>query len=377
MTPESTSPPVSQKMIADHLQVSIATVSKALGNKSDISEAMRLKVEKAANELGYSYGKANQRRRAAQTQSTKRKNQLVGVFLRRPLENGGKNVPTYMDGMSRTASQYGISLVVQEWRYNEDPTTLISKSQQPAAMREGMLSAIALGGEWPADVINTISLRHPVVLFPQSVMGCSVDVVGLDNVSTMMQIVEKLKRLGHRRIGFLGRCGKMAWASERFAGYVSAMDRLGLEYNQRWALDVEEEPMLNEGHEDYWRARIDQVEAARSEDGIEAWVCSSDWPAFQLYRGMTDRGYDIPGDLSVTGFDDTEPVHLGCPPVTSVKVPREVIGEAALRRLMQLIDNPRSMPRHSSFACKMMLNGTIGRPSYAMKNSDDLGGVAV
>ena len=360
-------------MIADHLNVSIATVSKALGNKSDISEAMRLKVEKAANELGYKYGSASQKRKPGQAKTS---NQFIGVFIRRPLENGGKNVPTYMDGMSRIAAQSGTSLVVQEWGYADDPSTLISKRQQPPALRDGLLSGVALGGEWPAEVINNISLRHPVVLFPQSVIGCGVDVVGLDNVATMQLIISRLKRLGHERIGFLGRCGAMTWASERFAGYVSAMEQMGLPYNPKWALDVDEAPMLNEGHEDYWRERMDRVEAARNDDGVEAWVCSSDWPAFQLYRGMADRGYEIPKDLSVTGLDDTEPVHLGCRPVTSVKVPRELIGEAALKRLLYLIENPRSAPRQSKFACRLMLNGTIGKPTYANNTSDDPEGVA-
>ena len=181
----------------------------------------------------------------------------------------------------------------------------------------------------------------------------------------MMQIVDRLKGLGHKRIGFVGRCGKMIWASERFAGYVSGLDRLGLDYHPDWVIDVDETPMLNEGNEDYWRSRVDLVEAIRESDGVEAWVCSSNWPAYQIYRGMADRGYNVPQDLSITGFDDTEPVHLGCPPVTSVRVPRETIGEAALKRLLYLIENPRSMPRQSVFAGELMLNGTIGCSSYA------------
>ncbi len=369
----SNSNPVSQKEIADHLQVSVATVSKALSNKSDVSEAMRIKVERAANELGYKFSLTNQRR---QPQKTNTSNQFIGVFLRRPIENGGKNVPTYMDGMSRLAAAQNISLVVQEWRYADDPRTLVSKQQQPPALRDGLLSGVALGGEWPADVINSLGLRQPVVLFPQSVTGSQVDVVGMDNVATMFQIIDRLQRLGHQRVGFVGRCRAMAWASERFAGYVNAMDRLGLPYHPEWVIDIDETPMLNEGHEDYWRKQLDRVESARNGDGVEAWVCSSDWPAFQLYRGMADRGYEIPRDLSITGFDDTEPVHLGCPQVTSVRVPREVIGEAALRRLMCLINNPNSYARQSNFPCELKLNGTISCPTYSNDTSNKPGGVA-
>ncbi len=203
---------VSRKMVADHL--SVATVSKALSNKSDVSEAMRIKVERAANELGYKFGATQHRRR---TQDVQAHSRFLGAFLRRSIENGGKNVPTYLDGVSRTASDLNAALVVQEWRYADDPVTQIRKQHQPPVLRDGLFAGLALGGEWPAEVINTIRLRQPVVLFPQSVWGTDVDVVGIDNVATMLQIVDRLKTSGHRRIGFVGCCGAMARASCRSA----------------------------------------------------------------------------------------------------------------------------------------------------------------
>ena len=72
---------VSQKTIADHLNVSVATVSKALSNKSDISESMRLKVESTAQKLGYKFRSAASIRTTNNVRST----QFVGVFIRRPI----------------------------------------------------------------------------------------------------------------------------------------------------------------------------------------------------------------------------------------------------------------------------------------------------
>lgn len=353
-----TTSPVSQKTIADHLNVSVATVSKALSNKADISESMRIKVETTAQKLGYKL-----RSTSFSRQQSVRSTQFIGVFIRRPIEGGAKNAPTYMDGMSKLASKHNISLVVQEWRSEDDPTTLISYRQQPAALKENLLSGILLGGTWPTDVVNSLGVRHQVVLFPQQTLNCKVDVVGIDHVSTMMQIVSRLKDLGHTKIGFLGKCTPASWACERFAGYVSAIERLGLTYNPDLVLDVDEVPMYNEGHHDYWKQRIDKIEQLRNQ-GVEAWVCSSDWPAYQLYRGMADRGYEIPRDLSITGFDDTEPVHLGCPLITTVKVPHERVGEATLQRLLDRLIDPSSPPCHTQYKCQLMAHGTNGPPSY-------------
>jgi len=255
-------------------------------------------------------------------------------------------------------------------KYTDDPLTVLDRRRQPPAMREGVLSGLALGGEWPAETIDALGRRHQVVLFPQNVMGADVDVVGMDNLTVMLQIVEHLQQLGHRRIGFVGRCGAMAWASERFAGYVNAVDRLGLPYNPAWVIDIDEVPMLSEGHEDYWRRQVDHLEAVKKNDRVDAWVCSSDWPAFQMVRGMTDRGYRIPKDFSITGFDDTEPVNLGCPPVTSVRVAREAIGEAVLKRLVDRMNNPKSQSRQSWLGCEIVDHSTTGPPTYADNNGD-------
>lgn len=365
---------VSQKTIAEHLQVSIATVSKALSNKPDISHAMCIKVAQAAKELGYTNGNANQRRK---NKVSNAKSQFIGVFLRKPLDGGGKNAATYMDGMSQIASKRNASLIVQEWRYTDDPNQILMKQHQPPALRDGLLTGVALGGEWPAETVNALSQRHQVVTFPQPIIGSNVDVVGLDNMSAMLQLIDRLKRLGHERIGFLGRCGTMGWACDRFAGYVGGLDRMGLTYQPEWAIEVDEAPMLNEGYEDYWHSRVDLIESARQNDGVEAWLCSSDWPAFQLYRGMADRGYEIPKDISIAGFDDTEPLHLGCPPVTSVKIPREVIGAAVLKRLLHRIENPDSLIRQSNFPCQLMFNGTLGKPTYASVHMEESKEVAV
>jgi len=100
---------VNQKTIAEHLHVSVATVSKALRGRPDVSLATRRQIEQAAEELGY-----RRQRGRRQPRSRSIKCRLVGVFVRRPIDGGAKNVPTYLDGMSRLSVQQNVSLVVQE-----------------------------------------------------------------------------------------------------------------------------------------------------------------------------------------------------------------------------------------------------------------------
>lgn len=348
------STPVNQQAIAERLNVSIATVSKALRNQPEISEATRARVLEAAQALGY----RRDRGRTARRDIRPSQSVMVAALLHRPLDHGTQRMPEYLDGLCEAAGELNATLVVQKYRYQEPIDRLIFDQRiQPPAMREGKVQGLVLGGAWPHEVVSELSRSYPCVCFPHNVSDPEVDVIGLDNVNTTMKVVRHLAHLGHTRIGFFGRCPAQAWASERFAGYVNATSRLGLPYHPDWVVDVDEDPLLNEGYEDVWRVHIDRIDEL-VKAGVRAWMCSSDWPGYQLYRGMLDRGRRVPEDVSITGFDDSEPVNLGCPPLTSVRIPRDVIGHAAMRRLLFRIQNPDSPVRQTLFQGRLVIHNT-------------------
>lgn len=355
--------PVSQKMIADQMKVSIATVSKALNGHTDISPEMRRQVEIVADKLGYRFRSA--RKQGTSSQSSRSTSTIISALIRRPLDSGMEDRATYLSRLTRRAAQMNVSVVVQELGKDDDPLALLDSRNQSPAIREGLVSGIALGGLWPEEVVRKLSKRHKVVLFPQKVAGCKVDVVESDKLGAMRQMIGRLHELGHERIGFLGRCGSMPMVSDIFAGYASAISQVGLPFDNNWVIDIDREMMLTEGNEQRWREMVDQAESLKKNDKVDAWVCCNDWPAYQLYRGMADRGYSIPEDLSITGFDDNEPANLGCPPVTSAKVPIEAICGAVLNRLVNPGDSPVLQPTHSTLACEIVDYGTIGPPSSA------------
>ena len=84
----------------------------------------------------------------------------------------------------------------------------------------------------------------------------------------------------------------------------------------------------------------DEVARKIREDRVTAWMCAADHQAYPLIAGLRARGIRVPEDCSVTGFDGIDP-----PPtlkaVTSLKVPSEAIGFAALARLINRIKHPK------------------------------------
>lgn len=367
-------PVVNQQAIAEHLNVSVATVSKALRDSPEISPATRARVAQAAAELGY------RRDRGRTVARTRRSAQslMVAALLHRPLNHGTGKSPEYLDGLCEAAAALDLSLVVQQYSFRAPVDELVTDpSLQPPAMREGHVNGIVLGGAWPISVVQALSSRYPCVCFPHDISDLAVDVIGLDNVGTVTRIVRHLAQLGHEKIGFLGRCNTMAWASERFAGYVNALSSLDLAYDPDLVVDIAWEPLLNEGFEDVWHEAVDRIDRCRRA-GVRAWVCSSDWPAYQLFRGMLDRGVRVPQDISITGFDDTEPVNLGCPPVTSIRLPRAAMGHAAMRRLHFRLEHPQTPVGRMLFAGEFMDHGTtaMSGTSQEVCRDDDVSDVA-
>lgn len=352
---------INQKMIADHMEISVATVSKALSAHKDIAPETRRRVEVVANELGYRRKKS----KSDQGVNAAAKGAFVGVMVRRPIDSGMEDRPSYLSSLTRAATGFNASIVLQELASTDDPYSVLDKRSMPPAIRDGVVSGILMGGgTWPAEIVNELSKRHRVIMFPQKALGSQVDVVGADYMGAMLEIVARLKGLGHERIGFFGRCGEMPDVSEIYAGYTRAIDRYELLSDPRWVVSVDREHMLTEADESYWQQKVDEAEAIKKNGQVDAWICCNDWPAYQLYRGMADRGYSIPKDLSITGFDDNEPANLGCPPVTSVQIPMDGICQTLFKRLFDSINSPLSMPIQMGVGGKIVDHGTIGPPAY-------------
>jgi LacI family transcriptional regulator len=136
----------------------------------------------------------------------------------------------------------------------------------------------------------------------------------------------------------------------RFSAYISALAKLELITDFSNIIDVS--PAHLEDKEIVLTGQIESV-IRRMQNGVRAWICASDWVGYLLCRGLIDRGYNIPKDVSIVGFDNTEDNTLGCPKLTSITVPALRIGAEALRRLLNRIKHPTSPPLKVLLPCKL------------------------
>jgi LacI family repressor for deo operon, udp, cdd, tsx, nupC, and nupG len=140
--------------------------------------------------------------------------------------------------------------------------------------------------------------------------------------STAAEIIEYLANLGHRR--FLHIAGSLSWASarNRKSVYLETIARLGLESFAVFDGD--------------WSAQsgFDAVMGLPVDSGVTAVFAASDVVAMGALRAAGLRGWSIPGDLSVWGWDDEEFSRFTTPTLSTINVDREAQGRHSMLRLI-------------------------------------------
>jgi DNA-binding LacI/PurR family transcriptional regulator len=176
-------------------------------------------------------------------------------------------------------------------------------------------------------------MRVPVVLLNNQQPSEFVHSVLIDNVEASLQATRHLIQLGHRRIAYLGdRCGHQSDA-ERSTGYRRGLEEARMEF-------VSELVVHGDGMPEGGMKAMAQLLALP--DRLTAVFCYNDMTALGAMRQIRASGLEIPGDLSVVGFDDLYISQYLEPPLTTVRQPMRQMGRMAMETLLHIFDGPHS-----------------------------------
>jgi DNA-binding LacI/PurR family transcriptional regulator len=349
-----------QAAIAEKLNLSQGTVSRALRNRPGIRPQIRAKVLEAASEYGYQLPSLTSETTDAQALP---QGHLVGVMVHSPHAKWRRE--GYLIGMSAVAPELDVTLVLQHIRTEECRQILYPRFQSPV-MRNGLMKAIILIFRWPLEVVRELSRQFTCISIQHEYPGIPLDVIGLNHRQGMHEMMEHLYQLGHRKIGFVGRCSDLSWSRARFAGYVDSQCQLGMEYSPDQVVDVSENDLTDgmvENMDQRWKGYVDRIEA-KIRSGVTAWMGSSEWAADCVWRGLSKRGLRIPEDVSLTGFHAQHDVSVDCQ-FTTVDVPAEAMGSAALKRAVERLKNPACEPSNVTFPCSLRVGRSTAPPPTA------------
>ncbi|MEV5708199.1 LacI family DNA-binding transcriptional regulator [Actinoallomurus sp. NPDC052274] len=286
--------------------VSQSTVSIVLAGKAEgrIKPETRQAVREAARRLGYRPNLAARNLRLGRTRT---------VLLVVPTLTGPVFGPIYA-GAAEVAAARGFGVVVHPWPDDAGP----ARSHVDTQAIEGVLASSIVGG-----VTDFGDL--PVVMM-DSDPAAPAPTINFDVAGGMRDIAGHLAGLGHRRIGHLA-AAVDAWTF-RVRGEALADAFPGALIRETTPIDVA-------------AARRSALALLDRPDRPSALVCDDDLIAAGAYKAARALGLDIPGDLSVTGFDDVLLATALEPELTTVRLPAERLGAAAMTALLELLDDRR------------------------------------
>lgn len=216
-------------------------------------------------------------------------------------------------------------------------------------IRQKNLSGVIITGLVYPETVSVIAEQKPCVWLNFHGPGIQLDTVGQDDWAAVGEVISFLKTNGHRKIGYFCEPPMASYSLSRFAGYVGALAREGLEYDPAWSVNIWEDTGDN---------AMMRVESAVNA-GVRAWVCAHDGLGYKLIQNLNRLGFCVPDDVSVCGFDHLHTVS-GPKPLTTVDWPLEDMAAAAVEMLIRRINEPVRAAAQMLFAGSLVEGATVG-----------------
>jgi DNA-binding LacI/PurR family transcriptional regulator len=337
--------PVSQPTMRDvaaRAGVSKALVSVVFRNAPGASDQTRARVLEAAEQLGYRHNRTASR-------LALRRTRLLGVTM--SLRNTFH--AELVEELQAAVAQHDYDIAISTVTPTRDERRAIDRLLE--FRTEGL---ILLGTEIPTTTLSALGRQLAVVVVGRRVESPTVDVVRTDDVTGMGLAVDHLVDLGHRRITHVdGGSGMIA--SDRRRGYRRAMRRRGLDDHANVIPgDYTEEAGI--------RAAQLLLDADRLPTGI---VAVNDRCAIGILDGLVRAGVDVPGTISVVGYDDNIISRLAYVNLTTVSQEPQQQARHAVAAALDRLDGGRTTPANTVLPPRLVVRGTTGPAVRASNDS--------
>ena len=321
------------RQIADEAGVSIATVSRVLNGRDDVSDETRDLVRRVIRENGYT---ANRSARGLSGGRTG----LVGILV--PLV-----YPAYFAGIlagaAEAVSERGLQIVLSPTGGEHDRE--VSVLDRLHGLSDGAL--IILPEESSEELERLLDSGYRfVVIDPLLPLDERIPSVSAAHTSGADQAMRHLLDLGHRRIAQI--TGPRGWLAteDRRRGYHAALGAKGILPDP--VLERESIPEVAPG-----RAAADSLlDLPEPPTAIFAFNDNIAIGAIQAARA---RGLRVPEDVSIVGFDDVEYATIVTPALTTVRQPLAEMGRTAVSLLIRLLDGQRFETLHVELATRLVV----------------------
>ncbi|MDG9689346.1 LacI family transcriptional regulator [Streptomyces sp. Alain-F2R5] len=325
--------------VASRAGVSRALVSIVFRNQPGASPETRERVLRVADEIGY-------RPDSAARLLARGRSRTLGVMLtvHQPFQ------ADLVEGIYPEAERLGYDVLLSANAPGRDEAKAI---ESLLSHRCGAL--ILLGPGSDAADLDALGRRTVAVSVGRHVPGAHVDSVRTAEGKGVRQAIDHLVECGHRRIVHVDG-GRGPGSAERRRAYRAAMRRHGLEAEIR---------VLPGDHTESSGIDAGRLLAAERDRGTPlptAVLAGNDRCAMGVLISFTRTGIDVPGDVSLVGYDDSHLSHLMPVGLTTVRQDAVLMAEHAVRFAVERLENADLKPREAVLDPKLVVRGTSGAP---------------
>ncbi|MBT2489413.1 LacI family DNA-binding transcriptional regulator [Streptomyces sp. ISL-96] len=328
--------------IAEHASVSEATVSRVLNGKPGVADTTRQRVLAALDVLGYERPVRLRRRSAG----------LIGLVtpeLTNPI------FPAFAQVVEQVLAGHGYTPVLctqLPGGVTEDELVeqLVERDVGGIVFLSGLHADLSSD---PARYERLAARGVPYVLINGYNEAISAPFVSPDDHAAMRMAVTHLAELGHERIGLAVGPQRYVPSRRKREGFVDALGSALRTSRADAELLVQHTLFSVEGGQAAAGALLDA--------GCTGIVCGSDMMALGVVRAVRERGLDVPDDISVVGFDDSQLIAFTDPPLTTVRQPVQAMATAAVGALLEELGGSPVQRTEYVFQPELVVRGSTAQ----------------
>ena len=282
--------------IADRLNISTVTVSKALSNKEGVGDDLRKKIKELAEEMGYHVKKSGD----------------LGKII---TGNIGILIPSRFFAPSSSFYWYlfnSLSTELLNRNYYSILELLSPEDEKngtlPHMIQDSKVDGLIILGQVSEEYLDCISVSYEnFILMDFYTKANNIDGVSDDNFYCSYLLTNYVISEGHRKLRFVGNFESTTSIRDRFMGFAKALLENGI--------DLKKDEIINDRDENGFSIPIELPE-----DMPDAFICNCDETAALVIQTLIEKGYKVPDDVSVTGFDNYLAANKTPVPLTTVSI---------------------------------------------------------
>lgn len=299
--------------IAEVLGISKVTVSNALAGRTGVSQELREKIKKTAIEMGYSTN-----------QLLENNSYSIGVIVSgRYVEKGESFYWELYWELASLLKSKGAAVVFEMIKIDDE-----KQRNLPLSLKTGKCDAVIIMGNLGSSYLELIkdNFNVPLILLDFYSDRLMIDAVISNGYYGMYRMTDYLIRKGHVEIGYVGSIHASSSIMDRYHGYCKALLENRIPIRQDW--------ILNDRDAETGEIMLDELPKQMP----SAFVCNCDFTANELMKKLVERGYRVPEDISIVGFDNYSTNNYYNIGITTYDVNIHCMAEKAVERILWRLD---------------------------------------